>query len=388
MLTSLSLLLALTVSVSNPLDVSRSAVPVVVPLSGGAQNARSASFKGHPSMAYQLDDLDGDGRADELVFLTDMRPSETVDYRIELSEEPETRTFAPETHAYLRLNDKNKRHPRISAISFPGSVPSRHSYDAIYGHGAVLEGLYSAIRVYMDHRQSVDLYAKNTPRLELDTTGFYTTREQLERGFGRDVLWAGTSVALGSFRGYVDGAPVTIDSVITRSQRVVADGPVRSIIEMSDRGWRYGGAEVEMTQRYTVYGRHRDIDVEISLSGAAADALYCTGVQKLAEDNEGFITPDGLAGSWGWNVPDKGMKEIADTVGLGIFIPKVYLVSSSEDDVNYLSVLRADREGKIRYSFASGAVRDSASPRSAAEWFAWLRDWERLRLHPVTVKVK
>ena len=41
-------------------------------------------------------------------------------------------------------------------------------------------------------RQSVDLYAKNT-RGSNGSTGFYATRQQLEQGYGRDVLWAGTS---------------------------------------------------------------------------------------------------------------------------------------------------------------------------------------------------
>ncbi|MDE5694069.1 MAG: DUF4861 family protein, partial [Duncaniella sp.] len=113
------------------------------------------------------------------------------------------------TYAYLKHNYKNKKYPKISAITYPGDVDNRQMYNSIYGHGAVLEGLYNAIRVYMDNRQSVDLYAKNKPQLELETTGFYTTADQLDKGYGRDILWAGTSVAMGAFRGWQNGAPTT-----------------------------------------------------------------------------------------------------------------------------------------------------------------------------------
>ena len=261
-------------------------------------------------------------------------------------------------------------------------------YSSIYGHGAVLESLYNAIRVYMDNRQSVDLYAKNTPRLELAETAFYTTRQQLEEGYGRDVLWAGTSVALGSFRGYQDGNPVTIDTVTTRSQRIVTTGPVRSIIEVSDRGWVYNGKPMDMSQRYTVYDRHRDYDVEIKLTGAPANSVFCTGVQKLAIDNEGFLTPGGLAGSWGSNVPDKNMADITDTIGLGIWVPAENLKEVKEDEVNYLTILRPDSKGIIRYSFTSGALRESASPHSAADWFKYLQEWEKEKKNPVKIRIK
>lgn len=385
---ALSLLLSLTVTVSNPIGQERTAVPVTVPVGKNGKEINSVTIKGHPEIAWQLDDLNDDGLADELVFLVDLKPNATETYKIDLSSEPANNQSAAGTYAYIRLNDKNKKHPKIQAIAFPGDADNRQMYSSIYGHGAVLEGLYNAIRVYMDNRQSVDLYAKNTPRLELEETGFYTTRQQLEEGYGRDVLWAGTSVALGSFRGYQNEAPVTIDTVTTRSQRIVTTGPVRSIIEVSDRGWIYNGKPVEMRQRYTVYDRHRDYDVEIKLTGADSKSTFCTGVQKLAVDNQGFITETGLAGSWGTNTPDKNMSDITDTIGLGIWVPATNLKSVKEDDINYLMLLRPDKNGVIRYSFTSGAMRDSASPHSADAWFKSLKSWENLKNNPVTVKIK
>ena len=385
---ALSLLLSLTVTVSNPIGQERTAVPVTVPVGKNGKEINSVTIKGHPEIKWQLDDLNDDGRADELVFLVDLKPNATETYKIDLSSEPADKKFEAGTYAYIRLNDKNKKHPKIQAIAFPGDADNRQMYSSIYGHGAVLEGLYNAIRVYMDNRQSVDLYAKNTPRLELEETGFYTTRQQLEEGYGRDVLWAGTSVALGSFRGYQNETPVTIDTVTTRSQRIVTTGPVRSIIEVSDRGWIYNGKPVEMRQRYTVYDRHRDYDVEIKLTGADDNSTFCTGVQKLAVENQGFITKSGLAGSWGTNTPDQNMADITDTIGLGVWVPTTNLKSVKEDDINYLMLLKPDKNGIIRYSFTSGAMRDSASPHSADTWFDSLKSWENLKNNPVTVKVK
>lgn len=383
----LPFLLSITVTVSNPLDTPRESVPVVIPISQH-EEVNSVQIKNHPGMPYQLDDTDMDGLVDELVLLLDLPAKAKETLSIHLSSKPQTEKFEPETYAYIKLNDKNKKYPKVTAISYPGDVDNRQMYNSIYGHGAVLEGLHNAIRVYMDNRQSVDLYAKNRPQLELDSTGFYTTREQLAKGYGRDILWAGTSVALGSFRGYQNNSPVTIDTVTSRSQRIVTTGPLRSIIEVEDRGWIYNGKPLHMIQRYTMYGGHRDVDVDVTIDGAPASNLYCTGVQKLESDNEGFIRPDGLAGSWGSNIPDKGMKDVVDTLGLGIFVPAPYLAETKEDDVNYLTVLKPDANGRIHYTFTSGAVRDITSPHNANDWFAYLRQWQNEMKNPVKITVK
>lgn len=383
-----ALISSLTVTVSNPSELKRTDVPVVIEVPACAKDIKSLAVREHPDMPYQIDDLDGDRRPDEIVLLVDLMPKETVTLTLDLSSSPETRTFAPGTSAYIKLNDKNKKYPEITAVSFPGNADNRQMYNSIYGHGAVLEGLYNAIRVYMDNRQSVDLYAKNTPQLELATTGFYTTADQLAKGYGRDILWAGTSVALGSFRGWDGNQPLTIDSVETRTQKVIVSGPLRSIIQIADNGWKHGDKTLDMIQNYTIYKGHRDIDVEIILSGAGKDDVFATGVQKVMNDNQGFILPSGLAGSWGNNVPDKSMAEVVDTLGLGISVRPPYLVKTLEDDVNYLTLLRPDDNGVIRYSIVSAATRDSHSPKTPDEWWAWLNEWRRALDNPVKISVK
>lgn len=383
-----ALLTSLSVTVTNPISESRTDVPVVVPIPSSAGDVKSATITGITGVPYQLDDMNADGIADELVMMVNLKPGESRTLNVKLSTRPAANDVEPGTYAYLKLNDKNKKYPEITAITYPGDVDNREMYSSIYGHGAVLEGLYNAIRVYMDNRQSVDLYSKNKPQLELETTGFYTTRQQLSEGYGRDILWAGTSVAMGSFRGWQNNAPTTIDTVATRGQRIVTTGPLRSVIEVEDRDWVYNGTPVNMVQRYTVYKGRRDYEVEISLKGAPKGSVFATGVQKIMNNNTGFIDRDGLAGSWGDNLPDKGMPEVTDTLGLGIYVPAPYLVKTLEDDVNYLTLVSPDKNGKIKYSITAAALRDETSPRSDKDWFAYLKQWRRLLANPVKVTVK
>lgn len=275
-----------------------------------------------------------------------------------------------QTDAYIKLHDTHGMHPRIVSITFPGDANTLDMYNSIYGHGAVLENPWLAFRIYMDNRQSIDLYVKQTPRLELDKTGFYTTPEQIQEGYGCDVLWAGKSIAAGSFRGWHGNNPVTIGSVRTRTQTVVSDNTV----EIRDSAWMFNGHPVDMIQRYKVNADSRDLEVEISLKGFSDEDLFCTGIQKLESENRGFIHPSGSAASWGSNIPDKNLPEMTEDVGLAIFVKPENIVKSLEDDLNYLFIVKPDKNGKIKYRVSACGSREISGYKSAEEWFGHIRD--------------
>lgn len=274
-----------------------------------------------------------------------------------------------QTDAYLKLFDHHGKHPRIESITYPGNADVLDMYNSIYGHGAVIENPWVAYRIYMDNRQSLDLYVKQTPGLELDYTGFYTTPQQMDEGYGCDVLWAGKSIGAGSFKGWRDGDIITIDTVTSRTQSVIDPHTV----EMIDKDWIYNGHPIRMTQRYTVAPDKRDLYVEIKLEGHHPSDIFCTGVQKLEKDNVGFLHPNGTAASWGSNAPDKRFPELEETVGLGIVVNPDNVVSVLEDTLNYLIFLKPDSDGIIRYRVISCGTREKQGYTTSEKWFEHIK---------------
>ncbi len=381
---------SLEVTIENPLDSPRKATPVVVNLAefapGETVNSAIVTIDGM-EIPCQVDDLNADGIADELVFVTDITPKSAMKATVELSEAA-AKAYEPQTYAYIKLRDEKKKYPKVTAVEFPGDADLRIMYNSIYGHGAVMEGMYNAIRIYMDNRQSIDIYGKNKPQLELDVTGFYTTPEQLAEGYGHDILWAGKSVAAGSFRGYQNDTPCYVDTVQARGQRVIVSGPVRSIVEVYDRGWNYNGTRHDMSQFYTLWAGHRDYDVDINIKGVTPTDRFTTGVQKMESDNTGFVSPDGLAGCWGSNVPEKKYPELIEWVGLGVSVAPEYLNGVTEDDVNYLTFLRPDKEGHLSYGVNIASVREEGGFKDADSWNKHLAIWHKERLNPCKITVK
>lgn len=362
---------------TNPLDERVVGIPVVIPLAEYG-DVKTANVYGSHDIPFQLDDLDRDGVADELVFLLNIDPGYTKHIKITLNDTIGPQTFEQKSRAYLKLRDEKKKYPEITEITYPGNSNNNVIYNTIYGHGAVMESMLNAWRIYVDNRQSIDLYGKKARQLELETTGFYTTPEQSAQGYGRDILWAGKSVAAGSFRGLTNGQPATIDTVATRTQRIIASGPIRSIIEVEDKGWEINGKKVDMLQRYTQYGLNPYFTAEIFLKGPGADQVFCTGVQKIGDDGgEGFIGENGFAGSWGTNIPEKAHPEMTETLGIGIQVDPKNVVRSREDDVNYLVEVKPDANGKITFHVNFVSAMEKKAPKNLEEWRSKLEQWSR-----------
>lgn len=389
--------LVFTVTVTNPCGTDRRDVPVVInlheTLGKKAATVLSAEVTvpdGSPSglIPSQLDDLDGDLIPDELAFTADIPARSTLSFKVVCSAVSPQRAFLPRTAAFMKVWDRKYRYPYINSIEYQGRNTPLSMYDAIYGHGAQWESELVGFRVYMDHRQSIDIYGKPRPQLVLDSTNFYSTREDMAAGRGCDILFAGPSVGAGSFRGYVDEQPTYVDSVEARGQRVIASGPVRAIVEVTDRNWLYCDRLLQMRQRYTIYAGHRDVQVDVQLRGEDVDGLaFCTGVQKLEMENEGLMdVTSGLVGSWGRNVPDKAAPDLIEGVGLGVTVDSPYLISKKEDDFNYLTILRPV-DGHIRYHLAICALMEEDGFKDSKGWFNWLRDWQKELSQPVKVKV-
>lgn len=383
----------LEVTVENNWTSAKEDEPVVIRLADvnpGFEVQSATVFCGEKEIPSQLDDLNRDTEADELAFVADIPARSKQTFRVILSDQPSEKTYPARTHAQMRLSDKNQKCPHISYITFEGTVPVKQSYSAMYHHGPAFESELVAFRAYMDNRQSIDLYGKKYQRLELAETNFYPKKEQLAAGYGDDVLWAGTSIGVGSFRGWLDNKLQTIDTVESRSAGVLASGPVRSVVEFFDRNWQYGGRTLNMTQRYTLYAGHRDVQVDICFKEAdAKDATFSTGVQKLERDNVGFLQADGLAGSWGSNLAYKNdtVNHPRETVGLGICVPKRYVTAHQEDNVNYLFQMDTDGGRELTYYFTFNALKEDKGFKDSPSWFAYLKEWQQALAQPCKVTI-
>lgn len=383
------------VKLTNPLNVKRSDVPVVVSLRDVQFNVVDAVVKdGDREVSSQIDDLDRNLRNDELAFVIDMEAKGKKTLTVELySDKQAERNYPRRTYGDMIVRDfktkkKNKFSGYIHSLSAPEGVDVFH---LLHHHGADFESELVAYRVYFDERQTYDLYGKYNKQLELQTSQFYPDDEQLAAGYGDDVLWAGQTVGLGALRGWDGQKPTMVSPVKSRGQRMVASGPVRTIVELTDEGWQLGGQTFNIRQNVIIYAGHRDCEVQVYQDAPVKEVQFATGVINL--NGKMYSDHKGLVGDWGGNWPNGAKDSIAGkpkiVVGLAVNVPEKYVISEPANQKDqFLYTLGMKGSDRLTYNMAFTCDKESFGFKDAKEWFAWMKQWKKELDNPVKVTVE
>ena len=368
------------VTVENPTSVLRTDQPVVIPLSNDGQVQSALVKAGDEEIPCQLDDLDQNDCFDELCFLADLKAKEKKQFSVTLYAEGEPRQYPARVYADLlvrnsKVKEKNKHNNFLESITARGDCAD--PYHILHHHGVDFESELNGIRIYFDKRQTIDLYGKFQKRLELEATQFYTTKEQKAEGYGDDVLWVGNTFGLGAFRGWDGQQPTMIEPVRSRTQRIISYGPLRTIVELFDRGWQIGQQKVNMTVRYTQYAGHRDTDVDVYFNQSVARQLFSTGIINV-KDSEEYSDHQGLRGCWGTDWPSNDHENFKpETVGLGICIPMQYVKSEEPANKDNYGFVVGTPDRHLSYKIIYCSANESFGYHSAKEWFSFLQNWKQ-----------
>ena len=395
MTTTVSASRTITVSVSNPMNILRADVPIIIQLAPyGEVHSALVTLNGQ-EIPCQLDDLDKDDTFDELCFLANLDKKEKQQYTVTLFDEGEPRQYSARVYAEMVLSNtkdktlkKNQQNNYIESLTARGDAA--YTYNVQHHHGVDFESELNGIRIYFDARQTLDLYGKFNKQLELKETQFYTDDEQKKRGYGDDVLWVGQTFGLGAFRGWDGHQPTLVEPVATRTQRIISYGPLRTIVEVIDKGWKADAQKVpvNMTLRYTQYAGHRDTDVDVLFNKDVSDYRFSTGIINV-KGSEEFSNKKGLRACWGTDYPSTDtVKWNRETVGLAVLIPQQNIVSEEPANKdNYAFVLKVNGR-QMSYKVTYTSANETFGYHTAKEWFDYLKAWCKEVEKAVKVEIK
>lgn len=204
----------------------------------------------------QVDDLDGDGKADELVFQVPLRPRQTRIVTVAYG--------PPEAIVPLKT-----AHPLRTAVKFTARY-----------EGPGWESERTAWRIYYDPRNAIDVFGKRRTGLYLEMFADPGYNYHEESPLGRDIYKVGTALGIGSVGALVDGKAVPVGDVAERAWRIAATGPVRTVVEVSYKGWKVAGRTVDLTSRFTQWAGERGFEHRITAPDAAGVALVAALPKK------------------------------------------------------------------------------------------------------------
>jgi len=296
--------------VSNPSANARSAANVAIPIaeirkaapdfkpgaaivtaSDASTLDEETSVLQTEELPSQLDDLDGDGKADELAFQVDLGPRQSRIVTISYGDE----------NRIWRLRSAYKQ--RTAAI-FSRKI-----------EGLGWESERVAFRLYFDPRNAIDIYGKRRPTLQLS---MYASPDYIyhdESPEGRDIFRVGDAIGIGAVAALVNGKLVKVRDVRERRWRVPASGPVRSIVEAEYDGWNAAGKTVHLKSRITQWAGERGFEHAIS-ADCGDEFTFVTGLTARAEippESSAKDSPVTWVATWGKQVVVPGPAAIAMT---------------------------------------------------------------------------
>ena len=291
----------------------------IVTTSAAASLEEDARTLQATELPYQADDLDGDGKYDELVFQVDLGPYQTRIVTIAYGDQA----------SILRLRS---RYAKRTDMKF-----------ATRYEGLGWESEDTAWRLYFDRRNAIDLYGKRRPGLYLDLFSSPEYIYHLETPLGRDVFKVDPSLGIGSVAAWVEGKAQPVATVADRKWRVLACGPVRSVGELEYKGWQIAGRTVDLTSRITQWAGDPGFEHRITIGDAGGLALAAAVPKKPGVDR---VQPAAgpaveIVSTWGHQVVVAGTKAGTTelpraSLGVAVLIRKDESAGTVEDANNYL----------------------------------------------------
>jgi pectinesterase len=336
------------VTLTNPLAARRSTETIVLALADlvklvpglDLKKTQVVDARGKPVLS-QLVDTDGDETPDQMVFQADLGPSEIKTFKLRTGE----RASAAEADykAYGRF------------------VRERHD-DFAWENDLVAHRVYGpdleTCKKEPLTSSGVDVWVKRVSKLVVNEW-YMTDNYHQDHGEGADFYGVGKSRGCGGL-GIWSGGKLAVSKNFTGS-RVLANGPIRLVFELTYAAWGTGGMRVTETKRVTLDAGSHFNRFESTFKGAKAALPIGIGIAKHPG---GAVEVDAKAG-WMrvWEPLDKGA---AGNLGTAIVLPPGSPVEAQQTDLEYLVVTPAPKSGPLAYYVGTawdraGAIVDAAA---------------------------
>ncbi len=430
-----------SIEVSNPNATEYKDAPVCVKLPEANKWQGATVWCEGVEIASQLDDLNGDGVMDELALVIDLAANQGKTLQVTLSKKPlpadryESRVFATMRRRNVkkgRTIDLTEQNPLIDTIS----CTSDAWYNEVFPHGLCFENELMGYRVYFRSDQGTDLYGKRVPQLELERSMWYTPEIRDSAAiynYGEDYIVVGQTATLGTLRGWDDskddpnylstpsGAKLAdpcmqmLKPFDWRQARIVARGPVRTIVDMNVEGWQYKGHVLNAKSRYILYAGNREHQIVQQLeeqnnkttkqqgNDELSSLEFVTGVMKVGSlnhdsvdvaINEYMFDGEGLCASYGKDWPDGNRKNFPymSKAALAVSLPAQNVTRTIDRREQILYGVRLNADGSLIYRAACAAPDlETFAPTADGRWdylrwFEWCKAWKELK--PVSVTVQ
>ena len=357
------------VTVRNPIDLARTNETVLLPASEvmtllAVDDVRKAHvLDGQKEVLAQAVDLNDDGKFEQLIFQTDIGPNAT-------------RTFS--------LVAGERQAPKMSDFKAYGRFVRERRDDFAWENDRIAHRMYgAALETWAQEpltSSTVDVWTKRVRRLIINDW-YMVDDYHRDNGTGGDFYSAGKSRGCGGNGLWINGK--LYPSANFRDSRVLANGPIRVMFELTYQSWDAAGVKVSEVKRITLdAGQNLDrFESVYKIDGRPENLAFAVGIKKQPGSDAVTSKETGIMRVWE-PVQAKGN----GNVGLAVVLDPSQVVTFTEGDSNYLVVATVPASSTASY-YAGFGWDKSGDFAGVADWDAYLSQFVRRLRAPLDVKL-
>jgi hypothetical protein len=203
------------------------------------------------TIAAQLDDTNADNAWDELFFVTDIAPNATDTFTLAWTDSPIKFEKRTNIRFGVRQTKEDIVKPALSDTFYADQLPGVIGYQHYQTDGPTWENDKVAFRLYLDGRNSVDVFGKTVSYMTPDSVGIGrdgTTENNYSvmKDWGTDILGVGNSVGIGGISLLIHDSLArlgitekdSVNNVDSTMFDIVTRGPVRSVMKFTYKNWK------------------------------------------------------------------------------------------------------------------------------------------------------
>jgi len=246
----------------------------------------------------QTNDLNGDGKWDEIFFTADFLPNEKKEILLKWSETDPKFTVKTSVRFGKREGKNLPVHPDTQEVLMANQVHKKLGYQKYQTDGPTWENDKVGFRHYLDGRNSKDVFGKKLPGITPENVGI-NSKGAVEDNYhvmydwGRDIFPVGNSVGLGGYALLIDSkinrlgilGNDTINNVEKTTFRIVTEGPVNSVLSYHYQNWKASGNLYQVQETTSIWPGMYGYKNTVSIEGIKGNETFLAAISNLNNKN-------------------------------------------------------------------------------------------------------
>lgn len=246
----------------------------------------------------QLNDLNGDGKWDELFLVTDFSPNEKKVLELKWSQTDPKYPIKTSARFGKREGKNLPVHPATEKVLMANQVHKKLGYQKYQTDGPTWENDKVGFRHYLDGRNSKDVFGKRIPAITpedvgINSKGAVEDNYHVMYDWGRDIFPVGNSVGLGGYALLIDNeikrlgiiASDTVNNVEKTTFKIAAEGPVNSVLSYNYYNWKASGNEYQVQETTSIWPGMYGFKNTVEINGIKGKETLLVALSNLNNKN-------------------------------------------------------------------------------------------------------